>query len=115
MKYVNSLTKAVLSEKAHDLMQKSVFTFMVDKRVNKEQIAKDVQKQFATKVQKVNIIPVPAKKKRVGNSRRFTTVRSGKKKAVVYLVKGENISMLNPKSEKKEKNKGKKEEKQQVK
>lgn len=90
-------------------MKMSTFTLLVDKKATKKQIARDVERQFSTKVQKVNVASLSPKKKRVGNTRRFTNVKSGRKKAIVYLQKGENIAMLMPKSsQKKTKEKDKK-------
>ncbi len=100
MKINYVIKKALLSEKAYIQMEKGVYTFMVDKNASKSEIKKAVEGQFKTKVKKVNVLGKAAKSKKVTGTRKEVLTGSGKK-AVVYLVAGENIAMLSPKKESK--------------
>ena len=96
------IKKAILSEKAYKQMEKGIYTFLVDKRSTKSQIAKQISSQFAVDAIKVNITNVAPKSKRIAKSRKQVKVGGGKK-AVVYLKAGQTIAMLSPKSEAKSK------------
>lgn len=100
MKINYVIKKALLSEKAYTLMEKGVYTFMVDKNASKKEIKKAIEVQFKTKVKKVNVLGKAAKSKRVTGTRKQVLTGNGKK-AVVYLAAGENIAMLSPKKESK--------------
>ena len=91
---------AVLSEKAYKLMERGIYTFLVDPTSNKKQIAKSIEGQFSVHVRKVNVLKLKTKSKRIGKSRKTTQVGGGKK-AIVYLLSGQSISMLLPKTESK--------------
>ncbi len=56
----------VVTEKSNDQLQEGKYTFRVNKKATKVQIAKAVEKLFEVKVLKVNTISVKGKKKRVG-------------------------------------------------
>ena len=56
----------VVTEKSNDQLQEGKYTFRVNKKATKVQIAKAVEKLFEVKVLKVNTINVNGKKKRVG-------------------------------------------------
>ena len=56
------------TEKTRDLLAKNEYTFFVDRRANKLQIAQAVEKLFNVKVLNVNTITVKGKEKRVGRS-----------------------------------------------
>lgn len=93
------INHAVLSEKAYKQMEKGIYTFHVDKRAAKDEIAKAVESQFGVKVKKVNIAKKSAKEKRISKSRKTVLVGGGKK-AIVTLGAGQSIAMLSPKTEK---------------
>ena len=65
------------------------YSFRVDKRATKIQIAKAVETLFKVKVIKVNTMIMAGKKKRVGAHEGIT---SDWKKAIVTLKKGDTIS-----------------------
>jgi len=109
MNQAQIIQKAILSEKAYKLMEKGAYTFLVDKKATKKEIAKSVAGQFSVKVRKVNILKSAQKRKRIGKTRKSTLVGGGKK-AIVWLASGQTIAMLSPKS--KEKSKSKKKEKE---
>src|SRR4030067_1776642 len=102
------LKKAILAEKAYVLMKRGIYTFLVDERAHKEEIAKAVGLQFGVSVAKVRISKFAPKTKRIIKSRK-TILTGGGKKALVTLTSGQSIALLAPKADK-EKKKVKKEE-----
>ena len=56
----------IVTEKSNDELQEGKYTFKVNKKATKVEIAKAVEKLFEVKVLKVNTISVKGKKKRVG-------------------------------------------------
>ena len=98
MKQIDVIKKTILSEKAYNLMEKGLYTFLVDARATKKQIAKAVKDQFAVEVKKVNVLSKTSKQKRIQKTRKVTEVGGGKK-AIVYLASGQKISALSPKVE----------------
>ena len=89
------IVRPVITEKSNDEMQAGKYTFEVNKKATKVEIAKAVEKLFEVKVLKVNTISVKGKQKRVGAHVGMT---SDWKKAIVtidtnpteetYLTKG---------------------------
>jgi large subunit ribosomal protein L23 len=65
--------------------------FIVNSFANKIQVKRAVEELLKVKVEKVNLINVPGKKKRLG---KFEGMRPGKKKAVVTLKKGEKLAIF---------------------
>ena len=60
------IIRPVITEKSNDEMQSGKYTFEVNKKATKVEIAKAVEKLFEVKVLNVNTITVRGKKKRVG-------------------------------------------------
>ena len=56
----------VVTEKSNDQLQEGKYTFKVNKKATKVEIAKAVEKLFNVKVLKVNTMTVKGKQKRVG-------------------------------------------------
>lgn len=89
------IVKPVVTEKTNELLQNGKYTFRVNPKATKIEIAHAVEKLFDVKVIKVNTLSVKGKKKAVGVHRGMT---SAWKKAIVtidpnatpktYLVKG---------------------------
>ena len=89
------IVRPVITEKSNDEMQSGKYTFEVNKKATKVEIAKAVEKLFEVKVLNVNTMNVNGKKKRVGYHQGKT---SDWKKAIVtididpkaetYLTKG---------------------------
>ncbi len=100
------IKEAVLSEKAHQQMARGIYTFRVDNRSTKKEIASAIKKQFAVDVVSVNIIAQSPKKRRITGTRREVEI-TGAKKAIIKVKPGQTIAMLSPKAE------GKKESKRQ--
>lgn len=89
------IIKPIITERSSEGLQEGKYTFKVNKKATKVEIAKAVEKLFGVKVLKVNTISVKGKEKRVGAHRGMT---SDWKKAIVtidtnpsektYLAKG---------------------------
>ena len=60
------LVRPVVTEKSNDELQQGKYTFEVNRKATKVDIAKAVEKLFEVKVLKVNTITVKGKTKRVG-------------------------------------------------
>ena len=98
------IIRPVITEKSNDEMQAGKYTFEVNKKATKVEIAKAVEKLFEVKVLKVNTINVNGKKKRVGYHMGKT---SDWKKAIVtidtnpeektYLAKGGKTTKISKK------------------
>jgi large subunit ribosomal protein L23 len=82
----------LLTEKCHDLKEnRNQVAFRVDTRANKVEVKAAVEKIFKVKVERVNIMNVKGKVKRLG---RNMGKRADWKKAVVTLKAGENIEII---------------------
>jgi large subunit ribosomal protein L23 len=85
------LVKPLLTEKITGLReQTNTVGFMVHPDANRVQIGQAVEALLKVKVEKVNVMNVRGKVKRLG---RFTGKRSDWKKAFVTLKKGEKLEM----------------------
>ncbi|MBO6233267.1 MAG: 50S ribosomal protein L23 [Clostridia bacterium] len=60
------IVRPVVTEKSNDELQQGKYTFEVNRKATKVDIAKAVEKLFEVKVLKVNTMTVKGKKKRVG-------------------------------------------------
>ena len=76
------IIRPVITEKSNDEMQAGKYTFEVNKKATKVDIAKAVEKLFEVKVLNVNTITVKGKAKRVGVHQGRT---SDWKKAIVTI------------------------------
>lgn len=88
---VSLLKQPHITEKSTYLSEDNKYVFEVYKNSNKIEIKKAIEKLYKTKVLSVNIINIPSKKKRSG---RGYGVKSGYKKAIVALPKGQKIDIL---------------------
>ena len=79
-----------ITEKAMSLGKENKYVFKVDSESNKNEIRKEVQELYGVKVESVNIINIPRKKRRLGASEGFKT---GFKKAIVKVAEGEKIEI----------------------
>ncbi|RXD25551.1 50S ribosomal protein L23, partial [Acinetobacter baumannii] len=70
------------------LMNEGKFTFEVDKKANKIEVKQACEALFNVKVEKVNIVNVRPKKRRVG---RYEGFKPSMKKAIVTLAEGQTI------------------------
>ena len=79
------IKRPVITERSADLMSEDKYTFDVDVRANKTQVKHAVEEIFDVKVDKVNIMNVKPKKKRMGRYEGYTNKR---RKAIVKLKEG---------------------------
>ena len=86
------LKKPILTEKSLRLMdEENKYTFDVDVRCNKVEIKEAVEKLFNVKVEKVNVMNIRPKTKRVG---RYEGKTNRRKKAIVKLAEGSKIDLF---------------------
>lgn len=80
-----------ITEKANDLVQNKGYVFEIKGRANKTEIAREVEKKFKVKVNKVNIIASHSKP--ISYKRKKQSYKKSPKKAVVYLKEGYKIDL----------------------
>ncbi len=85
------IIRPVVSEKSYALIAEGKYTFRVDDRAHKTQVARAVEEIFGVSVAAVRTAKVRAKPKRRGLSQGRT--RSWKK-AIVQLAPGERIELF---------------------
>ena len=85
------LSRPQITEKATLLQEKDQYIFQVFKTATKPEVKKAVQEVYGVNVEKVRIINVDRKKKRLG---RTTGWKKGYKKAIVTLQKGQEIEII---------------------
>lgn len=87
MKINDVLIKPVLTEKATKLVTEKVYTFQVNKKASKYQLAKVVEDLYKVKVDKIRIVFRPGKVRRVGK-KMSPKETSDRKIAYIYLKEG---------------------------
>lgn len=80
-----------ISEKATSLNEQDKYAFKVYPKANKSEVKKAIEFLYGVRVKKVNIINIPQKKKAF---RGIEGSKSGYKKAIVTLEKGDKIEIL---------------------
>ncbi|MBF4509192.1 MAG: 50S ribosomal protein L23 [Aeromicrobium sp.] len=85
------IIRPVVSEKSYELMEQNRYTFEVDKRAKKEQIAQAIEEIFGVRVEKVNTMNVSGKPRRLRYNKGLS--RSWKK-AIVTLKPGDTIDLF---------------------
>jgi len=85
-----------LSEKTYELSEKRVYVVSVPSNVNKHTVARSIEAQFEVKVDKVNILNVAGKRKRIVSitgkrMKNSEGKRSDIKKAYVTLSEGHSL------------------------
>lgn len=88
--YRDIIKKPIITEKSAALADKNVIVFSVDPKANKTQIKQAVEAIFNVKVESVNTLNAPTKKRRVG---RYTGRTKRRKKAIVKLAEGSSIEL----------------------
>lgn len=88
------IKKPLITEKTASLTAQNKYTFVVDKKANKETVKKAVEEFFKVKVKKVWLIKVLGKKKTVGRFRRKIIKKPDWKKAIVQLAKDQKIDLF---------------------
>jgi large subunit ribosomal protein L23 len=77
------IKRPIITERSTELMEENKYVFEVDRRANKTEIRQAVEKVFGVKVEQVNTMRVPGKRKRVGKHVGYTSER---KKAIIKLT-----------------------------
>ena len=80
-----------ISEKSTNLAENNKYVFKVYKKANKPEIKKSIEGIYGVDVVAVNVIKVPAKKRRLGRTEGF---KKGYNKAVVTIKEGQKIEIL---------------------
>jgi len=92
---IGGLEKVILgpriTEKASDKAEENVYVFEVSSRANKIQIKEAIKNIYKVNAVKVNIAKTPSK---TVFSRGKKGVKSGGKKAYVYLKEGDKIEII---------------------
>ena len=88
--YLDTIISPNVTEKSTSLSQLNKVVFKVHKGASKNSIKKSIEKIFKVNVIKVNTINLKGKTKLVRNKKAY---KSGYKKAIVTLKKGQNIDL----------------------
>ena len=88
--YLDSIISPNITEKATSLSEFNKVVFKVRDDINKNVIKKNIEKIFKVKVVKINTINLKGKSKLVRNKKSY---KSGYKKAIVTLKKGQSIDL----------------------
>ena len=88
--YRDIIKSPIVTEKSASLNENNTVVLSVDPKANKTQIKQAVEKVFNVKVESVNTINMPTKKKRVG---RYAGRTNKVKKAIVKLAEGSSIEL----------------------
>ncbi|TSC94364.1 MAG: large subunit ribosomal protein L23 [Parcubacteria group bacterium Licking1014_1] len=87
----NNVREPHISEKAAYLAEKNQYVFKVFPNCNKKEIKKAVEGVYGVNVLSVNMIKIPAKKRRLG---RIQGYKKGHIKAIVKIKEGQKIEIL---------------------
>ncbi len=94
------LIRPIITEKSDKATNNSVYTFVVDRKTNKLQVAKAVEAMFNVSVSGVNTTVIPGKtKSRSTRSGVVKGVKPAYKKAFVTLQEGEKIDLFGANTE----------------
>jgi large subunit ribosomal protein L23 len=86
------IRKPVLTEKYTALNTVGKYTFIVDPKANKVEIAKEIKKMYGVDVESVNTLKQIGKKRSRSTKTKVTSgITSTTKRAIVTVVKGEVI------------------------
>ena len=86
------LIKPLVTEKVSDLNEKGQYGFIVDRRANKVEIRKAVEKMYGVNVESVNTMRYEGKEKtRYTKTKIISGRTSAYKKAIITVAEGEVI------------------------
>ncbi len=88
--YLDKIISPNVTEKSTSLSEFNKVVFKVNKNANKKSIKQNIEKIFKVKVVKVNTVNIREKVKMVRNKKAY---KSGYKKAIVTLKKGQSIDL----------------------
>ena len=90
--HIDSIRNPIITEKATILSEQNKTVFKVHEKANKKTIKKNIEKLFKVNVIKVNIINQKSKLKMKQGKK---SIKSGYKKAIITLKKGQSIDLNN--------------------
>lgn len=85
------IIKPWITEKTQELMSSNKYVFRLKAKATKREAKVAVEKLYDVKVESVNIVNIPQKKRRFG---RFSGMKSAVRKAIVTLKKGNKIEIF---------------------
>ena len=88
--YLDTIISPNITEKSTSLSEYNKIVFKVEKNATKKSIKKSIEKIFKVNVLKINTINLKGKSKIVRNKKTF---KSGYKKAIITLKKGQTIDL----------------------
>ena len=88
--YLDTIISPNITEKSTSLSEYNKIVFKVQKNATKKSIKKSIEKIFKVNVLKINTINLKGKSKMVKNKKTF---KSGYKKAIITLKKGQTIDL----------------------
>ena len=88
--HIDSIRNPIITEKATILSEQNKTVFKVHEKANKKTIKKNIEKLFKVNVLKVNIIN---KKSKIKLKQGKLSKKTGYKKAIVTLKKGQSIDL----------------------
>ena len=88
--YLDTIISPNITEKSTSLSEFNKVVFKVHKGASKNSIKRSIEKIFKINVIKINTINLKGKTKMVKNKKTF---KSGSKKAIVTLKKGQSIDL----------------------
>ena len=88
--HLDSIIRPIITEKATILSEQNKTVFKVHKKANKKNIKKNIEKLFKVNVIKVNIVNL---KPKIKLKQGKLAKKSGYKKAIVTLKKGQSIDL----------------------
>jgi large subunit ribosomal protein L23 len=88
--FIDSIRNPVVTEKATILSEQNKTVFKVHNKANKKNIKKNIEKLFKVNVVKINIINQKTKVKMKQGKKSY---KSGYKKAIITLKKGQSIDL----------------------
>ncbi|MBI2011305.1 50S ribosomal protein L23 [Candidatus Daviesbacteria bacterium] len=87
------LLRPLINEKSMLLIKDNLYTFEVNKGANKKEVKKLVAAKFSVDILSLQMINIPSKKK-MQRSRKGYFFKSGLKKAIVRVKKGQKIPLF---------------------
>ena len=88
--FMDSIKSPIITEKATILSEQNKTVFKVHNNANKKNIKKNIEKLFKVNVVKINIINSKSKQK-IKQGRK--SIKSGYKKTIITLKKGQSIDL----------------------
>ena len=88
------LKKLWVTEKATYLAEQNKYIFKVFSDAGKKETKQAIERIYNVKVLGINIINIPRKKRKGGKRRQQTGYKSGYKKAIVTLEKGQKMEVM---------------------